>query len=137
MIKLYKQHGKVERYKDGKCKECVRKRLRENYNNRKDEYTSKRRARMEDPIYRARQNESANRSHRKVLGIVPTRTAPVICECCGREQIGKSLAADHDHANGRFRGWLCSSCNLGLGKLGDTLDGVERARAYLLRAEFS
>ena len=38
---------------------------------------------------------------------------------------------DHDHESGDFRGWLCTSCNTGLGKLGDSIAGLESALAYL------
>jgi hypothetical protein len=31
---------------------------------------------------------------------------------------------------------LCESCNTGLGKLGDTIDGVLRALKYLLKIQF-
>lgn len=57
------------------------------------------------------------------------------CECCGRPAWleTKNLALDHDHATGVFRGWLCVDCNLGIGKLGDTIAGVEKALAYLTR----
>lgn len=37
-----------------------------------------------------------------------------ICELCGRP--GKRIVFDHDHVTGKFRGWLCSSCNSVLGK---------------------
>lgn len=63
----------------------------------------------------------------------PTRIEPSICECCGRAD-RKALALDHCHATGAFRGWLCSRCNLGIGNLGDTIECVERALAYLKRA---
>jgi hypothetical protein len=81
----------------------------------------------------------------------PTRPAPASCECCGalpghvdvfstptRTKIRKAaynLALDHDHVTGKFRGWLCSNCNTGLGKLGDDIAGLERAIAYLRRAQ--
>lgn len=50
------------------------------------------------------------------------------CEICGVE--GK-VHWDHDHETGKFRGWLCVKCNTGLGKLGDNIEGLERALAYL------
>ena len=52
------------------------------------------------------------------------------CECCGR--IDK-LFCDHDHGNGRFRGWVCKNCNSGLGLLGDSREGLKQALAYLER----
>lgn len=57
------------------------------------------------------------------------------CECCGREpEDHRALAFDHCHDSGDFRGWLCDNCNVGIGKLGDTLEGVQLAVAYLKRA---
>lgn len=38
---------------------------------------------------------------------------------------------DHDHITSKVRGILCKSCNLGLGKLGDSINGIEKALNYL------
>ena len=55
------------------------------------------------------------------------------CECCGR--IDK-LQLDHAHGGSRaWRGWLCRSCNIGIGHLGDSTEGVAKAVAYLAAAE--
>jgi len=54
---------------------------------------------------------------------------PPSCACCGRET--DKLVVDHDHDTGTFRGWICTSCNIGIGKLGDTLQGVQNALNYL------
>jgi hypothetical protein len=43
------------------------------------------------------------------------------------------LHLDHDHETGEFRGWLCWHCNTGIGKLGDTPDGLRNALDYLLK----
>ena len=51
------------------------------------------------------------------------------CDCCGR--IFDQLVLDHDHETLEFRGFLCHACNTGIGKLGDNLDGLERAMTYL------
>ena len=54
------------------------------------------------------------------------------CECCGIEpEKYDKLQLDHCHTTNTFRGWVCRSCNLGLGQLGDNLKGVEKALAYL------
>jgi hypothetical protein len=57
------------------------------------------------------------------------------CGCCGKlvETVAE-LQFDHDHETGSFRGLLCITCNTGIGKLGDTLDGVLKAVAYLKRS---
>jgi hypothetical protein len=55
---------------------------------------------------------------------------PEVCECCGK--VPYKWVLDHDHSNDKFRGWLCSRCNEGLGKLGDNLDGIIKATNYLL-----
>lgn len=65
----------------------------------------------------------------------PLRAEPTHCECCNRLP-GRSgrLELDHNHETGAFRGWLCHRCNLGLGNLGDTKHGLQRALEYLERA---
>jgi|HubBroStandDraft_6_1064221.scaffolds.fasta_scaffold186841_2 hypothetical protein len=62
--------------------------------------------------------------------IVATRTDA--CQCCGKVPTNKyGTCLDHDHGTGDFRGWLCHQCNTGIGSLGDDLDGLRRAIAYL------
>ena len=53
------------------------------------------------------------------------------CECCGKTD--EKLNWDHCHDTANHRGWLCSNCNTGIGKLGDNLQGVTNAMNYLLR----
>jgi hypothetical protein len=57
---------------------------------------------------------------------------PVNCEICGR--YNATLNMDHDHETGWFRGFLCTSCNIGLGHLRDNEETVARALAYLRQA---
>lgn len=85
---------------------------------------------------RTRKHAEDNRDRRRELdrkrnGLPhPTRPAPTACEICQETQ-PRALALDHDHATGLFRGWLCHNCNSSLGGLGDTIEGLERAIAYL------
>lgn len=50
------------------------------------------------------------------------------CFICGREE---RLHLDHCHETDKVRGVLCNNCNLGIGFLGDTHQGVGDAYAYL------
>ena len=54
---------------------------------------------------------------------------PERCECCHKKI--KKLQVDHIHGSTTFRGWLCTDCNSGMGKLGDDLPGVLQAAVYL------
>lgn len=55
------------------------------------------------------------------------------CEICHKnvDENGKKLAMDHDHATGKFRGFLCHMCNIGLGAFMDSPALVNLAFGYL------
>jgi hypothetical protein len=61
------------------------------------------------------------------------------CEACGGEETGRnqfgrvSLAIDHDHATGQFRGLLCMRCNRSLGMLGDSAEQIDKLATYRRR----
>lgn len=59
----------------------------------------------------------------------PPPPEDMLCQLCGKPDA--HLNMDHDHLTGVFRGYLCRNCNMGLGKLGDTIAGLERALMYL------
>ena len=69
----------------------------------------------------------------------PTRACPEFCEICGKPETTKdkrsgdirSLALDHCHDTGKFRGWLCGNCNQGVGKFKDSVTTMENAINYL------
>jgi hypothetical protein len=46
----------------------------------------------------------------------------------------KSVHVDHCHETGKVRGVLCARCNLGIGRFGDHIRGLERAIEYLKRS---
>jgi hypothetical protein len=55
------------------------------------------------------------------------------CDLCGRlfNRSKKEPKVDHCHTTGIVRGVLCSSCNTGLGLLGDNTDSLIKAIKYL------
>lgn len=55
-----------------------------------------------------------------------TRVGP--CEIC---TLPSELVQDHDHETGRVRGWLCQSCNRGIGLLRDSVSVLKCATHYL------
>ena len=66
-----------------------------------------------------------------------------VCAICGKPETKKqarkaggektldSLQVDHDHITGKIRGLLCWKCNVGIVKLLDNKDLVEKAADYL------
>ena len=62
------------------------------------------------------------------------------CPICNRDmdeltKLGQPMynkwVLDHCHDTNTFRGWLCNSCNAGLGRFQDALDRVSKACDYL------
>lgn len=60
---------------------------------------------------------------------------PTACDCCGEVVEPSKLLLDHDHKTYVFRGWICKSCNSGIGSLGDNIEGLEQAIRYLKKNE--
>ena len=65
-----------------------------------------------------------------VIGPIPEYPVLGPCECCGEIPLD-GLRLDHDHGTKLFRGWLCHKCNVALGMLGDSLEGVLKMIGYL------
>lgn len=55
------------------------------------------------------------------------------CALCDENDPNK-LEVDHDHTTGTVRGLLCGRDNVGIGLLGDTEEGLERALDYIRKA---
>lgn len=54
------------------------------------------------------------------------------CAVCRKPfETPKRVRFDHNHATGEFRGFLCASCNTGLGQLKDSIAVLRSALAYL------
>lgn len=100
-----------------------------------------------DPAYRAKtlaRNKAYAKKHPQIErerswrrnGVPsPTHACPERCEICDQLPKQRALHADHCHLTGTFRGWLCSECNLGLGKFRDSSDLLISAVRYLRRRE--
>lgn len=73
------------------------------------------------------------RRRRSMTGVPETEAKPGHpCDCCG-VPIVLQPHADHDHATGKFRGWLCGRCNTRLIALEDA-SWRAKAEEYLLLA---
>ena len=95
----------------GSCKECFKKKAKEQRNPE-----------------RAKELEIKRR-----YGITMEQylSFPQHCNICGTTEEGRgySMNIDHCHTTGKVRGLLCNSCNRGLGLLGE--DNLEKAIRYL------
>jgi hypothetical protein len=59
---------------------------------------------------------------------------PDLCECCGRPPNGVTgLVTDHCHTTYKFRGWLCTSCNLANGHLKDSPETIMKLYKYMTK----
>ena len=47
------------------------------------------------------------------------------CECCGQTDV--KLQLDHCHETEKFRGFICRSCNMTLGRNGDNYASIKEA----------
>ena len=56
------------------------------------------------------------------------RKKPKNCEVC--DKTGR-ICFDHNHKTGKFRGWLCTKCNLILGLAGDDPELLKKLSKYL------
>lgn len=66
-----------------------------------------------------------------------TQSRTTKCEICSKtaQENKKALSVDHCHKSGRFRGMLCSKCNLAIGLLNDDISTLKKAIKYLKKYE--
>ena len=93
------------------------------------------------PERKAKKQAYAKRRHlERKYGITPEQWQEMfdrqggVCALCkipGRVGKHGKLAVDHCHQTGRVRGLLCAACNVSLGNLGDTVDGLTNALNYV------
>jgi len=59
---------------------------------------------------------------------------PEVCDICGKvPPNSRNWQLDHDHQSGKYAGWLCKDCNVGLGKLGDSATTITKAWMYAMK----
>jgi len=121
--------GAVGRAKDGGCMQC-----------RRDRWNASRAANIYKDRARTAAWHAANpekmrlavRRYAGIIGLPDVEAKPGHpCDCCGRPIPG-TPRADHDHATGQFRGWLCNPCNTGLGHV-ERPGWLDSAVAYLAK----
>jgi len=121
-------------------REKARERARQYYWENREEILARARERYR-PLPPERKERNKALRMQRMYGIGSAEYAALlerqdgVCAICGRAGGGTShrtdLCVDHCHETGLVRGLLCFPCNLGLGKLGDTLEAINKAQAYL------
>jgi len=80
------------------------------------------------------------RNYKNKYGLTPEETKQILeeqnhqCKLCSKDLTTlpeKQVHLDHDHTTGKIRGFLCMPCNVGLGMMGDSIEGLQRAMDYL------
>lgn len=116
---------------NGTCKECAHKKVaaRTEEQRRHNRETTRKWAETH-----REHNQAKNRAYRiktKYGLTVEQYEAIVNAPCCAICQRETKLVLDHDHATGKIRGAICSSCNSGLGHAHDDPNILEAAAQYL------
>jgi len=74
-------------------------------------------------------NQNVVRNMRAIHG-----PPPDLCESCGKPPNGVTgLVTDHCHTTYKFRGWLCTSCNLANGHLKDSPETIMKLYKYMTK----
>jgi len=113
-----------KRLKCGVCKPCYGKRQSDRYHS--------------TPGVKERVRDRQRRKRLAGYGLTPESYDAILaaqgggCAVCGKAS--KKLCVDHDHVTGKARGLLCGTCNTAIGALGDTVEKVWKAVAYLSAA---
>ncbi len=123
------------------CKKCESNQTKQRYKDFPEQRRAIKAATLArqklDPVRRDRAQKAQWKRQWKKLGLDPEEVIAYIekygwvCTVCKREVGHRTRAVDHDHATGKFRGVLCSSCNLALGLFKDSLVLLEAAMHYL------
>ena len=109
------------------CKECIKKRLRDKFNQNYHHNLEKKRI--------AYRNKHKFKNIKSQYGIekdeyfVLITKSNGICSICNKKINNPQI--DHCHKTGKVRGILCANCNLGLGNFKDDINSLKNAIKYL------
>ena len=76
---------------------------------------------------------------KKIYGLPPENYQCPICQryekqiSSGGGNKSTRWVLDHNHEKNQFRGWLCHSCNMGIGAFKDSIETLNNAIEYLNR----
>lgn len=143
VYKPYEQYYHLRTTRDGRqswCKACTI-----SYNtakNRRNGTVNASKQRKQERVANTRTRDgrsSAERVHYTYhisLERAERLRAIPLCQCCNKpiSVEDRTHTIDHDYDRGQVRGVLCIQCNTGIGKLGDSLDGIEQAAYYLVQS---
>ncbi|MFC1920290.1 endonuclease VII domain-containing protein [Chloroflexota bacterium] len=103
-------------------------------------------ARNQNNINRPVRRPSCQECRKTLEGINPTskekhkwlktkpQNEPFECPICSKRTIAgitSKLVLDHNHSTGEVRGWICDSCNTGIGRFKDDIELIQKAIKYL------
>jgi hypothetical protein len=109
----------------GTCRDCVRI-YQERHREKNIDLIRKRDREARQRAYRKKYLEKYGISFDDFRALVESQQGR--CAICQKEQ---PLQPDHCHVSGKYRGAICGKCNRAIGLLGDDLESVSRAVAYL------
>lgn len=74
---------------------------------------------------------------KKWLKVKPVNE-PFECPICSKRTIAgitSKVVLEHDHRSGKVRGWMCDSCNTGIGRFKDDVKLLERAIEFVEQSD--
>lgn len=80
------------------------------------------------------EGESPTQKEKQRWLITKPHFEPFECPICGKRTIAGvtcKVDLDHNHRTGEIRGWICDSCNTGIGRFKDDIQLLERAIKYV------
>ncbi len=152
MLLLKKYFGKLRSSQDGlssQCRMCRNEQARTYRDKNREEVNRRNRehARRNRGNYRRRGKEYRQSEHGKEMGRrnqLRVKYGMTLeqhkqmyadqngcCALCNNLVAYDKTKTDHDHETDKVRGLLCGQCNVALGMLGDTVEGLQRAIRYL------